>query len=83
MNTVCVFTPLLKQTGRKPKSNDMRLAKGCCLELLASDSMIHGLEGNTESTHAYSGKAIRSTPNGIVAREENWRAFVEVLKSCS
>jgi hypothetical protein len=81
VDAVRVFAPSLKQACGKLKSANLGLAVGSCLELLTSDSLVHGLERHTQSPHADSGEVVRSTPDDVVVREEHWRPLVKVLRS--
>jgi len=80
VDTMGVLAPPLEKASSELKCPNLGLTKGGGLQLLASDSLVHGLKRDTEGTHADACKVVRCTPYDIIVREEDGWALVEGLR---
>jgi hypothetical protein len=78
INPMRIFPPLLEQAGGKLEGAELGFAEGGRLQFPAGDCLEHGLERHTKGAHADAGKVMRSTPDDVVVREEDWWTFIEV-----
>jgi hypothetical protein len=81
VNTVSVLAPVLQKTSSELESTNLRLAKGNCFQLFASDGLVHSLEGNAESAHTETSMFVGSGPDDIVVGEEDGRALIQGLRT--
>jgi hypothetical protein len=79
VDTVSRLTPLLEETGGELKGADLGLAESGSDQFVASHGLEHGFERATKSAHTEASKIVGCRPHDVVVREEDRRAFVEVL----
>jgi len=81
VNTVSDLAPMLQKTSSELECANLGLAKGNGLQVLTSDGLVHGLEGDTKSSHAETGVFVGSRPDDIVVREEDWGTLLKSLRA--
>merc|ERR1712070_413058 len=60
IDAVHVFSPLLQEAGGELEGANLWLTESSGLQLFTSDSLVHGLERKTKSTHTQTGKVMLS-----------------------